>query len=232
MIKNGKILFFVIAVLTIFVNSTFADELEQYCPLGQGDSWTYAVVEDDEEMPKETFKIEGEETINGKKALKMFSEDNEYEFIGIDSEGVKTYKAFSGDGEEIYGPPMINIPRIAMGENGEYSFARILYDLKGNKIRESRNTIKITLEAIEDVQVAAGKFMGCLRYRSIREEKMESRDFTEREICSVWLAPDVGTVKAVCVEDEYNEEEKKAEISTKKSELISAVIGGKKIGNP
>ena len=231
MTRSIKIFLFIITVITILVKPAFAYELERYYPLGQGDGWTYTVI-DDEEIEKETLKIEGEETIDGKNTVKISSDDDDYEFIGIDPEGVKIYKDFGEDGYEIYNPPMMNIPRIAMGENSEYSFARILYDLKRNKIEESNNIIKITLEAIKDVEVAAGKFSGCLKYRSIREERKESHDFTEREICTVWLAPNVGMVKEVCVGDEYNEEEKKMEISTQKSELISAIIGGKKIGNP
>ena len=226
-----KILPFKLAVIVSVASSAFAYEIEQYYPLGQGDSWTYTTIED-EKMQKVTLKIEGEQIIDGKSAVKVFFRGDKYQLMGLDSEGVKIYKDFSEDECEVYSPPMINVPHMAMGENKEYSFVGISYDLEGKRIEEGHNTIKVRLEAIEDVKVVAGKFSGCLRYRSMQEVKMENRDFIERMICTVWLAPDVGMIKKVCVEDGYNEEEKKPEISTQQSELISALVGGKQIERP
>ena len=175
---------------------------KKYYPLRQGDSWTYSVIEG-EDMHEETVRVEGKEIINGVETVKMMDDDNDYDCIAVDSEGVKQYKEFDDDEYYIFNPPRLVFPNIGIGKDKRYLTDKILYSIEGSKTEEESENGKIMLKSIEDIEVPAGKFNDCLKFLVISEWKDSSGSYGKDE-CTIWLASGVGKVMEQCTEVEYS----------------------------
>jgi len=193
-------------------------DYKKYYPLHQGDSWTYSVIEG-EDMHEDTVKVEGKEIINGVETVKMIDDDDEYDCIAIDLEGVKQYKEFDGDKYYIFNPPKLVFPNIRIGEDKRYLVDKILYSIEGSKIEEDSENGKIMLKSIEDIEVPAGKFNDCLKFFVAFEEK--DSDGSSDSECTVWLASGVGMVQEECREVDYDSKGKLDEEASHTSKLIS-----------
>ena len=154
-------------------------------------------------MYEETVRVEGKEIINGVEAVKMMYDDNEYDCIAIDSEGVKQYKEFDDEEYYIFNPPRLVFPNIGIGESKRYLADRILYSIEGSKTGEGSENGKIILESIEDIEVPAGKFNDCLKFFVVSEWK-DSNGSHGKDECAIWLASGVGEVLEQCREVEYS----------------------------
>lgn len=191
---NSRILVLAIWIAAIFVNPALAYDLKEYYPLSQGNRWTYSLMED-EGVTQYTARIKGREIINGITTTKMFYGNDDYECIFLDAEGVKMNKAFYDDEYEIDTPSSIMFPKVKLGESRECSITATFFNIiKGKEIGKANIVDKITLESVEDVEVPAGKFAGCLKFSSISESKNPDGS-TDKDICTIWLAPGVGRVK-------------------------------------
>lgn len=228
-IAGYKILFFSMVLEFMFVSPLSAYNLNEYYPLSQGNTWTYSVIEDGNGY-KETVKIEGIEIIEGAETVRIKYAGDEYTCLAIDSEGIEMYKYFDNDEYEMFNPPAIVFPNIEKGDTKRYSFNSIIYNVKGKKIGEAVIDFLVTLEAVEDVEVAAGKFNNCLKFSTITEWKEKDGKY-ERDDCTDWLSRGVGMVKEFCLSTEHDAETKEEEMSTRLSELSSAIVDGKKIGD-
>lgn len=218
----------IIEIGVIFTSLVFAYELEEYYPLDQGNSWTYSAIEN-EESGKEIVRIEGKEIIRGVETVKMMFAENDYKCIAIDSEGIKKYKDFDEDEYKIYNPPKFLFPNIDIGQVKEYSTSWIKYGMRGEKKEEGVETGQIKLESIENIEVPAGKFTGCLKFSLISNEKTSDGGY-ESSDCTIWLAPAIGKVKEFCIDTEYDVEAQKEDTFIEIVELVSAVVDGKRIG--
>jgi hypothetical protein len=224
-----KIISFLAGVVLFFPALALAYDLKEYYPLNQGNIWKYSFT-DSQSSYKETARIVGEEIIGDVATQKMVYSDNEYGCLVLNSEGLRQYKYVDDSGYEIFSPPEIIFPNgIGVGEAKEYRINKIRYNLAGEKMGENKEVINISLEAMEDVEVPAGKFINCLKFSIMSKEKSMAGDYNDVN-CSVWLAQGVGQVKTFCFETEYNAEAEKENISSEIQELISAVINGKNIG--
>lgn len=224
-----KFFIFLIGILFMFTVLSSAYDLREYYPLSQGNSWTYSIIED-EESYEETVKIEGKEIVNNVETQKMIYAEDEYECVNLNSEGLKIYKSFDEDEYEIFEPPKIIFPNdIRMGETKEYLINSLKYNLDGAKIGETKEIGQISLESIEDTDVPAGKFSNCLKFSIISEQKDADGNCYDKDDCTVWLAPGIGKVKKFCLDTDYDREANES-ISVEMSELISAVVDGKRIG--
>lgn len=222
---------FLIIMLIMPANFVLAaDMIEEFYPLHQGNAWTYAITEDEgSESEEETLRVNGEEIVSGINTVKLYSEGDEYECFAFGSEGVKKYKTVDLEDKnyQIFNPPVITIPNIEIGGSVSYSTHIVSNALDNKKTGEFKENAQIKLVSVEDVVVPAGKFSGCLKF-SFNADR-ENADSYSRENCIFWLARGVGKVKEVCIDTEGSKD-KKLEIDTEKSVLISAIIDGKKIG--
>jgi len=225
---NSKILFFLILMILMFTVSTSAYNLEEYYPLSEGNSWTYAVAQG-EDYHKETFKIEGKESVEGTETIKMNVEDRVV-YIAIDSQGAKKYKESykKGNKYEIYNPPLLLFPNnVEIGESEIRSVDSILYNSNGVTIEKASGNGNITLKSKEDKEVPAGNFTNCLTFSSVMTWQEPNNHY--KEDCTVWLAPGIGKVEEYCFTTEYDRENKIKDTHAELSQLISAVINGAKI---
>lgn len=225
-----RIMFFLIGTTSIFPALALAYDLKEYYPLNQGDTWRYSVIEG-QKSQEEVVKIEGREIVGSVETQKIVYSNNGYGCLAFDSEGLKQYKYFDEYGYEIFVQSEMVFPNeIKIGEAKEYPMSKIGYSLAGEKIDEKKESIKISLESTGDIKVPAGKFINCLKFSIISEEKSAAGDYNKDD-CVVWLAQGVGEVKAFCIETQYNAETKKKDTFTEIRELVSAIINGKNIGN-
>lgn len=227
MLKNNKILILTIGVFISLTNFASAYNIKDYYPLEQGNSWTYI----DEGKYEETDKIEGKEIVEDTETIKIKRVDSENKYVCVmpDLEEIKIYKDLEGDEYDIFKPPKAIFSNLAVGETKSYSINVITYNLKGEKIDEQSEDREIKLKSLEDIEVPAGKFSNCLKFFISTQKKGLDGNY-DIEDCTVWLAPGVGKVKEFCFSIEYDEETKRREDDVETSELISAVINGKKIG--
>jgi len=207
-----------------------AYNLEDYYPLDQGNSWTYEISGGGEKR-ESVRRIDGNEMVEGIVTVKVFSGADNYECVAVDYEGIKVYKDAEKDDYTIFSPPLILFPNIEVGEKRGDAINLISYYAYGVKEKEVSMGIETTLEAIEDVEVPAGKFSGCLKFSIVSSIKDPERDYYNEEYTAIWLAPGVGKVKEFSIDTEYDPEtEEKADfIETYK--LTSAVVGQEKIGS-
>jgi len=222
-----KAFFLAIAVSFAFAGLVLAYNLEPYYPLGEGNNWRYSIMEDTQSH-EESVRIEGKDTVNGVETVKVVNEGGSYQCMALDSEGLKRYKFQNEEKYGIYNMPKVFFPTIGMGEVKETSSTATVYSLDGAEIGEVNDTCQITLESIEDVTVPSGRFVNCLKYKSICEWR-ESAGSYGRKDCSTWLAVGVGKVKEFCSDTVFDAEEGREETYIEAQGLISAVIDGETI---
>ncbi len=214
----------------IFPALALAYDLKEYYPLNQGDIWRYSVIEGQKSY-EEIVKIGGREIVDNVETQKITYSNNDYGCLAFNSEGLRQYKYLDKYGYEIFVPSEIVFPNeIKVGEVKEYPMNKVRYNLTGEKIDEKKESRRISLESTGDIKVPAGKFINCLKFSIISEERSAAGDY-EKDDCVIWLAQGVGEVKAFCIETEYNAETQKKDTFTEIRELISAVIDGKNIGS-
>lgn len=223
-----KALTFMAGLIFIYAPLASAYNLEEYYPLAQGNRWAYFEIKD-EGMDKKTFRVEGKEIIDGQETTKLLDSYGGHQCLVLDSQGLKEYKDTDVYGCEIYNPPRMLFPNIEIGESREYSTLAINYGADGTKLGESRMSGKITLESVEDIEVPAGRFTGCLKFSSILEIREENGSY-KKEDSAIWLAPGLGRVKETCSVTEYEAGGGKENVSFQVFNLVSAVVDGKKIG--
>ncbi|MEK6563862.1 MAG: hypothetical protein AABZ65_02400 [Candidatus Omnitrophota bacterium] len=224
---------FLIMMLIMPANFALAANItEEFYPLHQGNTWTYATKEGG--GSEETLRINGEEIISGTNTVKLYSGlnsiDYEYECFAFDSEGVKKYKTVDMEDENyrIFDPPNIEVPgNIEIGGSVNYSTNLVISAFDNKKIGDFRVNVQIKLVSAEDVAVPAGKFSDCLKFSlDVDWANTESHGKENRIF---WLARGVGKVKEVRITTE-SAKDKEMEISAETRVLASAIIDGKKIG--
>ena len=224
----GKKTVFAIAFILISTSLVLGYEIKDYYPLTQGDSWVYLVTADSSSSTEKVV-IQGTEMVDDIEAVKIVSSPDEYELASIDKEGLKHYKEVDGKEYEIFNPPMIIYPNIGIEETKDYVNKSVMYS-EENISQENKisGKSKIMLLGIEDVEVPLKKFTNCLKFSCVYEWQ-QSHGLSGLDECTSWLAPGIGLVKEFCVYIKFPSNEK-ADISVGTVELISAYIGGEKIG--
>lgn len=226
-------LFLIIWAAACSVNSAWAYDLSKYFPLNQGDAWTYSLTEDGESSIV-SVRIGGEEQIGGVKTIKIVDEGSgdDYRCVSADLDGIKEYKDFDSGTYVIYAPPRLVFPNnIEIGAAKKYSADLTIYEVNNNEIKDKRTGAgSIRLESVEDVQVPAGKFNGCLKFSTSSENKKDDGSY-EKDDYTAWLAQGVGIVKEISIATEYDAETKEMSVSEETLQLVSAVIAGEKIGD-
>ncbi|MFH1441737.1 MAG: hypothetical protein ABIH18_06865 [Candidatus Omnitrophota bacterium] len=207
-------------------NFALAFNLKEYYPLEQGNSWTYVISDEKNIVEENTIAVDNTELFNRIKVTKITAstEEDEYTYTAIDSQGIKEYKVLDDNTSYIYTPPRLLFPNIEIGKSIEYST---------NLMRANDNSIKeidagiITLDSIEDIEVSAGKFKDCLKFTKNYSNKEEDGNKCKTYDCSIWLAPNIGKIKEFCIETKKDNNT----FHFKLLELKSAIINGKEIKN-
>jgi hypothetical protein len=226
-----RILFFLTGLILIRYSISFPMDLEKYYPLEQGNKWIYVTREGTSEK---IFHIKGNEIINGTNTVKIAEnkDPDRYDCIAVDVEGVKQYKQNKKDQYVIFNPPMMLFPNLEPSEEKNFTMGVDIYKSDGTKYTTDI-TEQISLESsVEDIIVPAGAFNNCLKF-SITTNYTALNGNSITKFCSIWLAADIGQVQDICFEVEYNNEKGKQYMSTDSShsELVSAFVNGKQIGN-
>ena len=121
-------------------------------------------------------------------------------------------------------------PNISEGEQVSISTKISVYPANEDK-EEYTELCTIKLEAVEDVKVPAGTFSGCLKFSSVSDMTQENGSQYFKNDTVTWLAPGVGVVKELNISTEGNTEEGKELTNVFFSELVSAIVEGKRIGS-
>lgn len=220
-----KIFILLIGILFLYPAKTLAHDAKEYCPLNQGDTWTYLASED-QAVSNKTFIVNGNELIGNVETIKVIGPENIYDCFVVDTEGVKLFKQFQENGIRIFSPPMMLFPDLEVGEEKVYSSKSINQD-KNEVIDMTEN---VFLESsISDIEVPAGQFHDCLKFSILTKFKDVGLNGNYGSMdCTFWMASGIGKVKSSCFTVVYSvngEEKNFSEIQ----ELISAVIDGKQI---
>lgn len=225
-----KTIFILIAIFLLPSKLIFAYDIRDYFPLKQDNSWTYAVIEDDNNYTY-TTKITGTNIINGIKAIRMLREKNKYDDILADSEGIKLIRETEEEEYTIPNQLWIKFPNnMDIGQTKEYSVNLTTYKTNDIEIWKTAETTAISLEAMEDIEVLAGKFNNCLKFSFTRDWKKTNGNYGNEDY-SIWLAPGIGKIKESYFAAEYDAESQKNSNSSELDELKFAIIEGLQIGN-
>ena len=173
--------------------------LKQYYPLSEGKTWNYLQTYEDGHKNYEVHCIGGSGEVDDVTANREYEFDSgeleyynyAYNCLAWTKEGLKTYKGVCSDGTyNLYDPPAIVLPRmIRIGEAFSSEGTRTYYDVDGNETDSWEYSIELTLEGVEDIEVPAGSFDGCLKFSGNEVDEGEEADLT------LWLAPGIGEVK-------------------------------------
>lgn len=200
--------------------------IADYFPLGQGDTWTYRKLEDEELF---TQTISGTENINGVEAVKRIDEDG-YELLT--NNGITYYKEYDADDIEgcgwdqsIFTPPLTFSPAVvSIGAKYTFNSSQTYKNCTGFTVTATLSG-GMTVEGIEDITVPAGTFKDCLKVKMIitssessRMERSQSKEFQN------WLAKGVGIVKAIWTETNHST----GGVDVDNVELVTATVGGVK----
>lgn len=205
----------------------FAYDLHEYYPLNEGNNWTYSQTKDGNNYEM-VINVSGKEMVGEVECTKIGDL-----VVAVDSGGIKKYKTTyspygpTDSSSTFYEPAMMMFPNIEVGETREYLLNSRTEDAHGVTTVSEEGTLEISLDSIEDVEVQAGKFTGCLKFSSdyIWKEKDNSTAGSHGEDkCTTWLAPGVGEVKSTCFIAEYNPQDNYKEESTVQQELISTSL--------
>jgi hypothetical protein len=123
-------------------------------------------------------------------------------------------------------------PNLEPLEKKNFSVRADIYKSDGTKYTTDI-TEQISLESsAEDILVPAGAFSSCLKF-SVTTNYTALNGNSITKFCSIWLAVDIGKVQEICFTVENNTEKGEKYMSTDSSdsELVSAFVNGKQIGN-
>lgn len=236
--KSFKINLFLMLLILInlfFVLYAQGEDLSEYYPLKEANIWEYEV-EQEGATNVGKVKIDKKEYVNNvETAVFIYSEDDEeegYEYIGMDSEGIKLYKEFDIDDKRflLYAPPKILLPfNTKATQKYEYSYSG--YDNEGNLVTDlsGKGNIEIKFEAEEDVVVAAEKFPNCIRILRSNFWNHNNGSFA-KEKSIIWFAKGVGKVKEISEEIGFDAEEGRTYTDIEEYELKEAVVNGIEYG--
>jgi hypothetical protein len=221
-------------LISLFPTSVFtqSDDLREYYPLQEGNSWIYEQItlsEEKMETTTEEVRIEGKENVNGVETKKMIYKQNEESYyLAEDAEGVKVYKIIHVKVSEIHTPPVIILPfRIEEEREHKFENSYTEYDNQNNINITGKQNIEIRYEGREDVVVPAGEFRDCIKISMLISFKDSKGGFGKiSEV--MWLAKGIGVVRKTDENFEYI----RNNIFPVKTEykLKSAVIDNKNYG--
>lgn len=235
----------VVAIVLLF-GMSFAtahaqeSSLNEYYPLGENDSWTYATKIISEEETRDTLhtrKVEGIENVDGVDAKRIaygWSDKDVVEtyYIIEDAEGLKISKIIRGNEiEKTFTPPACIFP-FNIREKKQFSFDSEFtsknLDPNNPMVENSKCSVNIYYDGQEDVVVPAGEFLDCMKLT-----KASTISFLNGKISEIkditWLAKGVGVVKENV--EIIKSFEGVTEIRRNEGyNLVSATINGKGLG--
>lgn len=212
-------------------DTLFAYDMEDYYPLNENDRWVYNYKADDngeEIVSQEVAKVKGAESIAGVETKTMLSKKFDNQAVAVDFEGVKLYKSWgwSGGDYEHFNPPKMLYPNMEKGETKTYTIESVAHNMDDEIVNTTMKsgTLTVTLEAVEEVEVPAGKYKDCLKFISVYEYKYPHRPASGKETSTVWLAPGVGRIKAEYSSTELNTESNKTDKISEAIELSNVSV--------
>jgi len=221
-----------LGIMSIFAGITYAYDLKEYYPLNEGDTWTYSTTKNDQ-THETVIKVEGKEMVGEAEGIKMVSSEGNYDLLTIDAEGVILHKnVFSApdgtrSGYVLHNPPQMLFVNLEIGQTKEYkSTSEGVYG-PGDPALTENGVFKITLDSVEDIEVKAGKFPGCLKFSSdytYSEKSVSGSEGHGGDKCTAWLAPGLGMVKSICSSTEYSAKDNSKDEYTIQEELISSSL--------
>lgn len=168
---------------------------ESFYPDDIGNQWTLQSLDG---MNLRTVTIKGPETINGEE-LRVIEEDTNGNinklFVRSEADGIKLFRsvvaiAIIGEVTFDYSPPQVFLPIPAdLG-----STWTVQSEAEIAVVGKVRSTNQAEVVAIEEVATPAGTFQNCL---NIGQNIILNLPIADLELTnSMWLAPDIGLVKA------------------------------------
>ena len=168
---------------------------ESFYPDDIGNQWTLRSLDG---MNLRTVTIKGPETINGEE-LRVIEEDTNGNinklFVRSEVDGIKLFRsvvaiAILGEVTFDYSPPQVFLPIPAdLG-----STWTVQSEAEIAVVGKVRSTNQAEVVAIEEVATPAGTFQNCLNIEQIITLNLPIADLELTN--SMWLAPDIGLVKA------------------------------------
>ncbi|MBI5373975.1 MAG: hypothetical protein HZA77_00960 [Candidatus Schekmanbacteria bacterium] len=207
--------------------------MSSYFSILQGNRWTYFNKSDRGEK-EVSYKIEGSEIFHGVEVPKKVQVDNEEEYFCtlVDPVyGVRDYKHHLGMAPNylIYTPPTLVIPAKMRAGDIHYNTCHLFRHNSDGSMQDEGEFYDITVfDGVENVTVPAGKFDDCLKVTLTRDDVFS--EIVINVVLTEWLAKGIGIVKSDARVNIYSPQGGEPFIMNSSDLLISAVIGGKKVG--
>jgi hypothetical protein len=171
--------------------------IDEYLPVGPPRRAVY--VKTVQYAPGRTVRSELTRQVGqGSGRVRVTDSDGEYQEYAADAAGpAMAGQSMRAQGfEQRYEPALTLFPALArVGEPVTFEAAIEHRALTGST--RGRVVRRVVLEAVEAVDVAAGHFEGCLRFRVDQENRpRDGGPFVAETHETVWLAPGVGEVKS------------------------------------
>ena len=174
-------------------------DMVAFFPLSQGNRWCYAhtAMGSDSEL---TYVIEGCEHFNGLEVPRKYQEKNRDEYFCTQADpvyGIRDFKHHLGTAPMylVYTPPAVMVPsKIKIGEVYTAASHLMRYNSNDSYLDQGSYYGTSYLEAIEDITVPAGTFLGCCKVIMTRVDVFS--DLLVSVHMTEWLAKGVGTVKS------------------------------------
>ena len=185
-------IFFLSALVLCFSPTGYS---RNFYPDDIGNRWTLQSLD---KMNLRTVTIKGPEIINGEE-LRVIEEDTNGNinriFVKSEVDGIKLFRsvvaiAIIGEVTFDYSPPQVFLPIPAdLGSNWT-----VQSDAEIDVVGKVQSTNRAEVVAIEEVATPAGTFQNCL---NIKQNITLNLPIADLELTnSMWLAPDIGLVKA------------------------------------
>ena len=172
--------------------------------------------------------IESQEQLAGKTIYVYKPEEGKEDtlYYSVDDSGIYMQKMELGKSYIMFSSPLMVFPRnVELGRAYKDSASGKVYDAAGTLKEEGTAMTEVTIEAIENVNVAAGNFDSCLKVLISQVIQSDKILITVAE--TIWLAEGIGQVKRQISYRKYGEEDYSY---TSQAELQGASLGDRIIG--
>lgn len=201
----------------------FEFKARDYFPLYEGNSWTYWMVDSNQDRFVQKYEIKGLENVGGKETFKLYFSEDGYKNYAYDETGLRKYKEFDEGRIEIYDPPCSILPDMIFTRKKKVQSNYTEPFDNSKKNIEIKGEILFKISGVEDVVVKAGKFKDCIRVDYI--DKWVEPDGSYDITTGVgWYAKNVGVVKERAQLIKYDPQNDKFSRYEENAELIHAVI--------
>ena len=205
--------------------------LSDYYSLLDGNIWVYDKKTKEGEG-EEVFEIDGQETVGGVAALKLFIGDANYQLLNKNEYGIVMLKKYDlSNGEYLDFDPYVMVFPFSENNGKVYEFACREYGKDNNLHNDASGKGRVIVQNMgrEDVEVPAGSFPQCVKLLVYLEGSLNNGDNGKMNE-TTWFAKNVGMVKKIIEGSDYDSNTKETSSYTTELQLKQATVNGSAYG--